>query len=154
MQRLTDNLFVSGQITADDFDIAKQHGITMIINNRPDAEEAGIISVADASQLAKQHGIEYVHLPMVAQFPLPQDLVPNMQAALERQEQKGEKTLAHCRSGTRSSFLWGIIQIMQGKRSAIEVINAAADAGINLNNFALYLQQLELDHHHEQTKKY
>ena len=145
MRRLSEELLIAGQITADDFETAKQHGITMIINNRPDGEEPGIMPVAEAQQLAKQHGITYLHLPMKNEFPLPDDLIPNMQNALESQAEKGELTLAHCRTGTRSSFLWSVIQIINGKKGAIEVINDAADAGINLNNFALYLQQLELD---------
>lgn len=143
MQNLTDNLFVAGQLSAEDFEIAKQHGVTLIINNRPDGEEFGIMSVADATALAEQHGMKYLHLPMANGAPLPEDLVPNMQAALAEQEANNGKTLAHCRSGTRSSFLWAIVKISEGKLTTSDAINAAASAGINLNGFAQYLQHVE-----------
>jgi len=51
--------------------------------------------------------------------------------------------LAHCRSGTRSSFLWGIIQVMEGKLSAMEVVEKSGNVGINLGGFAPYLQHIE-----------
>jgi len=75
--------------------------------------------------------------------PLPDDLIPTMQQALRDQEESAGKVLAHCRSGTRSSFLWGIIQIMEGKLNTMQVIEMAGNAGINLGGFAPYLQQIE-----------
>lgn len=143
MQLLHDNFFIAGQITEADISAAKDAGITLIINNRPDGEEAGILSVADAQQLAEQHGIQYLHLPMANGQPLAEDLIPTMQAALEEHENNNGKVLAHCRSGTRSSFLWGIIQIMQGKKTSDEVMQLGANAGINLTGFAPVLQSLE-----------
>ncbi len=143
MQLLHDNFFIAGQITATDFATAKELGISTIINNRPDAEEAGILSVVEAKTLAKQFGMQYLHLPMANGQPLPEDLIPNMQIALEEQQKKHNKVLAHCRSGTRSSFLWGATQIIEGQKNAQEVITIAANAGVNLAGFAPFLQSLE-----------
>lgn len=141
MQLLDDNFFIAGQITADDFAKAKAKGITLIINNRPDHEETGILPVAEAKKLAEQHSIDYLHLPMANGQPLPEDLIPTMQLALG--QQKIGKVLAHCRTGTRSSFLWGIIQIMNGEKTSDEVIHLGAQAGINLSGFAPVLQNME-----------
>ena len=143
MQQLTDNFLIKGQITENDFIEAASLGISLIINNRPDGEEPGILSVTEAENLAQQHNIEYIHLPMANGQPLPEDLIPNMQQAIQQQNKVGGKILAHCRSGTRSSFLWGVIQILEGKMDAMQVIDTAAKAGINLAGFAPYLQHVE-----------
>ena len=104
MQLLHDNFYINGQLTEEDFISAKQLGITLIINNRPDGEEPGILSVEKAQSLANDNGIDYLHLPMANGQPLPEDLIPSMQSALEQQTLNGGKILAHCRTGTRSSF--------------------------------------------------
>jgi len=56
MLPITDSFFVQGQLSVDDFASAKADGVTLIINNRPDAEEPGILSVADATKLAEENG--------------------------------------------------------------------------------------------------
>ena len=143
MQLLHDNFFIAGQITAEDFAIAKELGISLIINNRPDGEEAGILPVSEAQQLAKNHDLEYLHLPMANGQPLPEDLIPSMQLALQEQKNNQGKVLAHCRTGTRSSFLWGIIEIMNSNKTSEEVIQLGTQAGVNLTGFAPVLQSVE-----------
>lgn len=145
MQALTDDFYVAGQIEPQHITQAKELGISLIINNRPDDEPGVVMTAAEAAQLADEAGIEYLHLPMANGQPLPADLLPRMQEALQKQTDAGSKTLAHCRSGTRSSFLWGAIQIMQGNLSAQEVIDTGAKAGINLVGMMPFLQHLEAE---------
>jgi len=143
MQAINNNFWISGQITEEHFKDAKEQGFTLIINNRPDHEEPGILSVEDAEKLASKYGINYLHLPMANGQPLPEDLLPKMQNALNQQSAAKGKTLAHCRTGTRSSFLWGCIQISEKKHTAEEVVAIASNAGINLVGFIPFLQHLE-----------
>jgi len=143
MQLLHDNFYIDGQLTEADFIAAKEAGITLIINNRPDAEEPGILSVERAKSLAEENGMNYLHLPMANGQPLSPELIPSMKKALEEQNDEEGKILAHCRTGTRSSFLWGIVQIMEGTLNTAEVIQTAADAGINLAGFAPILHNIE-----------
>ena len=143
MQLLDNNFFIAGQLNAKDFATAQNNDISLIINNRPDGEEIGILSVAEAQQLAEQHNMQYLHLPMANGQPLPEDLIPAMATALAEQEAANGKVLAHCRTGTRSSFLWGMIQIMKGEKNAEQIIQLGAQAGINLAGFAPVLQSLE-----------
>jgi len=143
MQLLDDNFFIAGQISHEDFALAKNNGITLIINNRPDGEEIGILPVAEAQLLAEQHNIQYLHLPMANGQPLPEDLIPTMALALNEQKSINGKVLAHCRTGTRSSFLWGLIEIMNDEKTTEQVIQLAAQAGINLSGFAPVLQSAE-----------
>ncbi len=143
MQLLHDNFFIAGQLTAKDFITAKELGISMIINNRPDGEESGILSVSEAQKLAAENNIQYLYLPMANGKPLPEDLIPNMQLALSEQHESRNKVLAHCRTGTRSSFLWGAVQIIEGKKNVQEIITICSESGINLTGFAPFLQGLE-----------
>ena len=143
MQLLDNNFFIAGQLNAKDFATAQNNDISLIINNRPDGEEIGILSVAEAQQLAEQHNMQYLHLPMANGQPLPEDLIPAMATALAEQEAANGKVLAHCRTGTRSSFLWGMIQIMKGEKNAEQISQLGAQAGINLAGFAPVLQSLE-----------
>lgn len=143
MQAITEDFWVSGQITEEHFKNAVDQKITLIINNRPDNEESGILSADDVKNLATQYDIDYLHLPMANGQPLPEDLVPKMQEALNKQSKANSKTLAYCRSGTRSSFLWGYIQIIEKKLSAEEVIKTTSKVGINLISFMPFLKHLE-----------
>ena len=143
MQKLDENFYIAGQLVAEDFSKAKELSFTIIINNRPDGEEPGILSVSEAKQLASDFNIEYLHLPMANGQPLPEDLIPSMQLALQQVKDKNGKILAHCRTGTRSSFLWGIIQLLEGNKTSDEVIAISSAAGINLTGFTPILKSIE-----------
>jgi len=131
MKHLHENLYVGGQITANDFAAIKEAGISTIINNRPDNEEPGQFGSEEAQALAKEHGITYHYLPMANGQPLPPSLVDDFKAALESSD---NGVLAHCRSGMRSSFLWALGQIPLGIVSVDEANEKAQNAGIPLNN--------------------
>ena len=108
---LTDSLYVSPQIGVEDVATAKDLGVTMIINNRPDDEEAGQISGAAVEAAATAAGIGYAAVPVSHGGFAPWQL-DGMAAALE---QAGEgKILAYCRSGTRSTLLWALARARAG----------------------------------------
>jgi len=140
MKKLHNNLFVSGQITPNDFQTMSDAGITVIINNRPDNEESGQLSAADAAELAIQQGIEYHYLPMVNGQPLPPTLVEDFKVIIDSTDQP---ILAHCRSGMRSSFLWALGQIPLGKITVDDAIDSAQAAGISLNNARAVLESVQ-----------
>lgn len=129
MKKLTDNIYVAGQISTNDFVQLAQAGIKTIINNRPDGEEAGQLDFTTASKLAAEHGMNYHYLPMAGGQPLPPSLVDDFKAVIDTSE---GPYLAHCRSGFRSSFLWSLGQIAAGKITPDQAIAAAVGAGIPL----------------------
>ena len=139
MKHLHGNIYVSGQITADDFPALQEAGIKTIINNRPDGEEPGQLTAAQAAELAEQYGMLYHYLPMVNGQPLPDNLVPDFKTAVEAND---EPVLIHCRSGMRSSFLWAMGQIPAGNISVDDAIAAAFAAGIPLGNARAVLESL------------
>jgi len=140
MKQLFNNIYVAGQITANDFPALAEAGIKIIINNRPDNEEPGQLSSVEAQALAQENGITYHYLPMANGQPLPENLVSDFKAIVDDND---APILTHCRSGMRSSFLWALGQIPTGSISADQAIEAAHNAGIPLGNARAVLESVE-----------
>lgn len=126
-RRLDDSISVSSQITPDQVAEAVAAGVTMIINNRPDGEEAGQPEGAAIAAAAAAAGVGYRAIPVThAGFSANQ--VEEMNAALDA---ASGPVLAYCRSGTRSTYLWALARAQRG--DAPDMLAAkAADAGYNL----------------------
>lgn len=126
-RRLTDSFLASPQITPEDILAARDAGVTVIINNRPDGEDPSapqgdVIEAAAAAQ-----GLNYAAIPIGhAGFSAPQ--IDRMISALEQAE---GTVLAYCRSGTRSTLLWALAQAKQGG-SPDEIASAAMAAGYDV----------------------
>ncbi len=137
-RKIEDNLLVSPQISVADVAAAKAAGITVIINNRPDGEDPDAAQGAEIAAAARAAGIEYIAIPVThAGFSRPQ--IDAMQAALSK---GGDgKTLAYCRSGTRSTLLWALSQAAKGESPRV-IAAKAADAGYDVAPIALMLDTL------------
>lgn len=110
IRRLDDRTLVSGQIAPEDVAGLAEQGITMLVNNRPDGEEAGQPMAADLEAAAEAAGIAYRHVPIIRGIG-PAD-VEAMQEAIGA---AGEgKVLAFCRSGMRSALASALAQRGQG----------------------------------------
>ena len=140
MQQLFQSLLVAGQLQADDFRLAKEKGVTTIINNRPDGEEVGQISSAEAKTLCDELGIEYHYLPMENGKPLPDGLVEQVSEVINNAD---GIVLTHCRSGMRSTILWALDKVSKGELSSDEAFACASNAGINLVNVKPQLDSIE-----------
>jgi uncharacterized protein (TIGR01244 family) len=127
-QKLTDTLFVSPQIDTDAVAEARDLGVTLIINNRPEGESEDQVSGPQIEAAARAIGLDYCAIPVThSGFSQPQ--VDAMATALAGA--KGN-VLAYCRSGTRSTLLWALAQSKQGQ--AYEPLaSAAAAAGYDLS---------------------
>ena len=134
MKTLDEKFSVAGQIDPADVLALAEQGITMIINNRPDDEEAGQPSTAAIAAAADAAGVSYRYIP-VGSSGLSQNQVSAMAEALQA---AGGPTLAFCRSGTRSTFLWALAQASAG-RDAEELAARASAAGYDLSPIRPYL---------------
>ncbi|MEM6838418.1 MAG: TIGR01244 family sulfur transferase [Cyanobacteria bacterium P01_C01_bin.120] len=135
---LSETFAASTQLSESDFAALAAAGYKTIINNRPDGEEPGQLTAAAARQLAQEHGLNYVHIP-VKMPEISPTVVAQFQAALE--ENPGP-ILAHCKSGTRSSLLWAIAMAKRTDASIDELIQGAAQAGYDLTRFRPLIEQL------------
>ena len=135
---LTDTMFVAPQIGLDDVKAARDAGITLIINNRPDEEEAGQISGAEIEAAAAALGINYVAIPVThSGFSQPQ-----VQAMADALDGAVGPVLGYCRSGTRSCLLWALAEASQGAEPD-DVTEIAANAGYDATSIRPLLDMLK-----------
>lgn len=125
-RKINDKISVSPQISLEDIAAAKADGVSLIINNRPDGEDPSAPQSADIEAAARDAGMKYIAIPIThSGFSGPQ--VDAMIAALA----EGDKTLAYCRSGTRSTLLWSLAQAKQGV-DPDEIARLAGNAGYDI----------------------
>lgn len=117
---------VSPQIAPDDVAVLQEAGFALVINNRPDGEEAGQPTAADIEAAARAAGIDYRAIPVSGGFSPAQ--AGEMAEAIANA--KGP-VLAFCRTGTRSTLLWALAQAGQGNDPE-EIASAAARAGYDI----------------------
>ena len=114
---------VAPQVSASDIaDLAKE-GVKTLINNRPDGEEPGQLSSAEARAQAEKLGLQYIYLPVRTDTISAADV----DAFARALKMSPKPILAHCRSGTRCYLLWAATQAVQGKDVNQLVMRAAGD---------------------------
>jgi uncharacterized protein (TIGR01244 family) len=127
IRQLDDRTLVSGQIAPEEVaGLAEQHGLTMLVNNRPDGEDPGQPRASDIEAAAAEAGIAYRFVPIIRGIG-PAD-VDAMQEALR--ETGDGKLLAFCRSGTRSALAVSLAHREEGA-SREEVEQKLAQAGFD-----------------------
>ncbi|NTZ43660.1 TIGR01244 family phosphatase [Altererythrobacter sp. SALINAS58] len=126
-RKLSDRVLASPQIDAAAIVEAVEQGVTLIVNNRPDGEEAGQPAGAAIAQAARAAGLEYLAIP-IGQAGFGPEAVEAMAAALKQAE---GKILAYCRSGTRSTLLWALARASEGDDPAA-IAESAAAAGYDI----------------------
>ena len=126
-RRLSETVFASPQITPDDIAAAREAGVTLVINNRPDGEAEDQPPGARIEAAAREAGMDYRAIPVGgAGFGEPQ-----VEAMAEALESAQGAVLAYCRSGTRSTLLWALAQARAG-RDPEEIAAAAQAAGYDV----------------------
>ena len=126
IRQLDDKVMVSGQVLAHEVAGLAEHGVTVLVNNRPDGEEAGQPLASEIEDAAAAAGIGYRYVPIIRGIG-PAD-VEEMQAAMR--EAEGGKLLAFCRSGTRSALAIALAKREDGA-SLEEVIQQLNQAGVD-----------------------
>ena len=119
-RKLSDTVLTSPQLAASDIAAAKEAGVVLIVNNRPDGEAPDQPSGEEIARAAADAGIEYSAIPVTgAGFGAAQ-----VDAMVEALDAADGPVLAFCRSGTRSTLLWSLAQAKAGGDP--EAISAAA----------------------------
>ena len=127
IRQLDATTLVSGQVAPHEVAGLAEQGVTLLVNNRPDGEEAGQPLASEIEGAAAAAGIDYRFVPIIRGIG-PAD-VEAMQDALGA---AGEgKVLAFCRSGTRSALTWALARRGEGV-SREEVEQKVSEAGFNV----------------------
>ncbi|QPC86940.1 TIGR01244 family phosphatase [Mesorhizobium sp. NBSH29] len=135
MKKINEKLFIAPQLTAETIRQAKAEGITAIINNRPDGEEAGQPSAAENSKVAAAEGLGYTHIPIVP-GQITQDKVRAFQDAVA---QAPGPVLAHCKTGTRAAMLHVIGEVLDGRMDMREIAPLGQTLGTDLSGAEKWL---------------
>ena len=125
-RKVTDEFWVAPQISLADLAQAKADGFQLIVNNRPDGESPDQPASVEMAAEARSLGLDYLHAPVVGRPDA--DTVNAVQAAVS-----GRKTLAFCRSGTRSIVTWALGQ--SSKTGAETLVRLGEGAGYDLRPF-------------------
>ena len=119
-RKVTETFWVAPQIEVADVARAKSLGFTLIINNRPDGEAYGQPTGAEIEAAAAAAGIDYLAAPVIG------SPGPSQVAAVSAGVAEATKTLAYCRSGTRSIMTWALGHATAENRSELARLGAAA----------------------------
>jgi uncharacterized protein (TIGR01244 family) len=126
IRQLDDKVMVCGQVAPHEVAGLAEQGVTMLVNNRPDGEEAGQPLAGDIEEAAASAGIDYRFIPIIRGIG-PAD-IEEMQKALRATEQG--KLLAFCRSGTRSALAVSLAKREEGI-PLDEVVRSLNEAGFD-----------------------
>lgn len=126
--KLAEGFYVAPQITAVEVEQAKADGVSLIINNRPDGEEAGQPTGETIAAAAASAGLAYVAIP-VGPMGINEAMLDAFARALA--EHPGP-VLAFCRTGTRSTIMRALHEARSG-RDVDAIIEESREAGYDLS---------------------
>lgn len=135
--KIDDNFAVAPQLPAEAMEAAAKEGFHAVICNRPDDEDAGQPTLDDMSKAATRAGLAFHAVPYDMRT-LDRGVIDAFEAAIASAD---GPVLAYCRSGTRSTIGWCVIQRRAGK-SMDEVLSAARSAGYELSAQAPMIEAL------------
>ncbi len=139
--QINPSLSVSGQISKSDIAELAKAGFATIINNRPDNEEPGQLSAAEAEAEAKKQGLDYRYQPIVTGA-ISRAQVAEFQKLLLRSP---SPVLAHCRSGTRCYLMWAASRALFDGESPLKLVAEAAAKGYDLRVLPSLVEKLEAE---------
>lgn len=130
-EQLVSNVWVSGQVRAEDLDsTCRAIGARRVINNRPDHEEPDQPTSAEMRAAAEAAGLDYVDAPVSG--------IPDQVAVARVGECLANPmpTLMFCRSGMRSAATWAMAERARGADADALRARASA-AGYDLSRLHL-----------------
>ena len=133
MKRIYENFYAANQIQAKDIAQLKEEKFECVLCNRPDNEEQDQPSVEMIKSQCLANGIEFLHLPIT-----PGDF--NLEAIMETEKvlKTAKKTLAYCRTGTRSTMLWAFAKTKD--LEVDEVLKITDHSGYNFQHLKELLE--------------
>lgn len=135
LKTLTPGLSVMAQPSQEDVAALARRGIKSIIGNRPDDEAPDQPQWNEVKAAALARGMEAVHIPVVASRIEEADI----RAFREALECLPKPIAAFCRTGTRSTLLWALVN--EASLTVDERIEIAAKEGYDLEPFRARLEE-------------
>lgn len=125
---LSSQVIASPQIAVADLSVARDCGVSTVVNNRPEGEAPDQTPGEAIEAAARSLGMDYVAIPITpGSFNEAQ-----VHALVDVLDQANGKVLAYCRTGTRSTLLWALAEAARGS-PAEGIAAAAASAGYDIS---------------------
>lgn len=142
LKRLNTELAASPQIEPSDIETLAALGYRSIIGNRPDGEASDQPDWVSIKAAATARGMEAIQIPVIASQITDADVKAFRKALTELPK----PIAAFCRTGTRSTLLWALVNA--GNLTVDERISIAAAEGYDLNPFREQLAVADLNRSH------
>lgn len=110
IRQVSEEYWVSGQITVEDLDEISARGFKSIVCHRPDGEEPGQTDFSAIAKRAEELGLAIMHVP-VGPMGITEDAIRGMMDALDDFERP---MLGYCRSGARSTAAYQMTLPLRG----------------------------------------
>lgn len=124
---LEDTIAAAPQVSPEELKAVADAGYRSVISNRPDGEAPDQPSAAEMALAAEAAGLEFRHIPVVPGAIGPEDIAAFKAALAELPR----PVLGFCRTGTRTTSLWALVNA--GDRSAESILETAKRAGYDLS---------------------
>ena len=134
---LTDRFAVAPQLTPDDLAGLVAAGYGTVVNNRPDSEVPTDLSDGAMAAAARAAGLAYHAIP-VGHGGFDRSMIDALAGVLA--DGPG-KTVAYCRSGSRSAHLWALAEASRGGDPGT-LVAAAAAGGYDIGGLLPMLRRL------------
>ena len=126
IRKIDKNQYVAGQINIGVLEEIAKYGITLIINNRPDNEEADQVCSEELKLKSKSLGIKFIDIPFSGNSLTKENIIDFSNLIKNSYD---EKSLFFCRSGARSSTIWGLASVLYLDSDIVDVMNKINDIG-------------------------
>ncbi|MBN9066409.1 MAG: TIGR01244 family phosphatase [Rhizobiales bacterium] len=136
MKRVNQHLYVAPQPSDADLEKAARAGVRLVVNNRPDGEEAGQPSAAQQRARAGSLGMDYVHIPVTSGAVRLEDVRAFQNVVSDAEG----PVLAHCRTGARSLTLFALGEVLDGRLQAQDIDDLGRRMGIDLAGAKKWLE--------------
>lgn len=135
LRKIDEQITVAPQITVEDVAEIARLGFKTLVANRPDREEPGQPAMAHIEAAAREHGLEWVYLPVESGNITEADIerfLPMIHSA-------EKPVLAFCRSGTRCTVLWALSSAHSD--SIDNIVHKARNAGYDISGLVPRMAQ-------------
>ncbi|PTM39446.1 bifunctional sulfur transferase/dioxygenase Blh [Bosea sp. 124] len=135
--RISEKLSIGAQPTEGEFALLASQGFKMVINARPDAEDAAQPGSATEQTAAEKAGMAYAFVPVTGAAITDADVF----AFKSGLRQAAGPVFAHCKTGMRALTLHALGEVLDGHMEADDVVSFGSRHGFDLAGAKAWLER-------------